>query len=326
MHAGGVIGSWAACHKVDRTAPTAAPAMPPTNIVTKSGIEMVLIPAGCFVMGCDDAAPEQGPAHEVELDAFFMDRYEVTQAAYVQYDPINGSHFKGPDLPTEMVSWGNAALYCNWRSVTEGLEPCYNDAGECDFAASGYRLPTEAEWEYACRAGSNTRYSFGANPQDLDQHAWYAGNAGKKTHVVGRRQPNAWGLFDMHGNVTEWCNDFFDAAYYQQSPRRNPRGPATGDQNVLRGGHWGASEESCTAACRFGDEPGFADACFARDAIGFRCVRRATSDDPGHIDPRPSLSGDEAVQSASSSADSRPQAGPLDAAANREMHLRNLPE
>ncbi len=115
---------------------------------------MILIPAGRFTLGSDGGDADQRPAHEVELDAFLMDRYEVTQSVYGNLDPINGSHFKGPDLPTEMVSWGKAALYCNLRSEAEGLQPCYNESGECDFEASGYRLPTEAEWEYACRAGS----------------------------------------------------------------------------------------------------------------------------------------------------------------------------
>lgn len=264
------------CRRVDRSAsaPTTAPSA--EIFVTDSGVEMVLVPAGRFIMGCDDGEPDQGPAHEVEVDAFFMDRYEVTQAVYARMDPINGSHFKGPDLPTEMIGWGKAALYCNMRSEAEDLQPCYNDFGECDFEADGYRLPTEAEWEYACRAGSDTLYSFGSDPQELDQHAWYAGNANKRTHAAGRKAPNAWNLHDMHGNVAEWCNDFYDPSYYSASPTKNPRGPAQGDKNVLRGGHWGASPESCTSASRLGEEPGFSDACFARDAIGFRCVRRAS--------------------------------------------------
>ncbi len=94
---------------------------------------------------------------------------------------------------------------------------------------------------------------------------------------MGKKRPNAWGLFDMHGNVAEWCNDFYDADYYQQSPAQNPRGPSAGEKNVLRGGHWGASAEVCRSAVRMSEEPGFSDACFARDAIGFRCVRKAPS-------------------------------------------------
>ena len=268
----------AGCQKVDRSAPASTSVPVPEVVVTDSGIEMVLIPAGRFVMGCDDGLPEQGPAHEVEIDAFLMDRYEVTQAVYAKMDPINGSHFKGPDLPSEMVGWGKAALYCNMRSEAEGLQPCYNDFGECDFQADGYRLPTEAEWEYACRAGSETAYGFGSDPSELSQHAWYKDNSNKKTHAVGRKSPNAWGLYDMHGNVMEWCNDYYDPEYYANSPTSNPRGPAEGEKNVLRGGHWGASAESCTSAFRIGEEPGFSDACFARDAIGFRCVRKAPAE------------------------------------------------
>ena len=269
----------AACQKVDRSASAPASVPPPEIIVTDSGAEMVLIPAGRFVMGTNDGPPEQRPAHEVQIDALLMDRYEVTQAVYAKMDPINGSHFKGPDLPSEMVGWGKAALYCNLRSEAEGLTPCYDDFGECDFQADGYRLPTEAEWEYACRAGSETVYNFGADPSHLSQHAWYTANSNKKTHPAGRKTPNAWGLYDMHGNVAEWCNDFYAPDYYASSPTKNPRGPAEGEQNVLRGGHWGASAESCTSAFRIGEEPGFSDACFARDAIGFRCVRKAPADD-----------------------------------------------
>ncbi len=269
----------AACQKVDRT-PSGAdgsstPAAHEAVVVDTDGIEMVLIPAGRFPMGSDRGEPDQGPVHEVEVDAFLMDRYEVTQEVYGRLDPINGSHFKGPDLPTEMISWGKAALYCNLRSEAEGLELCYNDYGECDFEASGYRLPTEVEWEYACRASSTTPYSYGADSGQLGQYAWFAGNGGKKTHAVGKREPNAWGLYDMHGNVAEWCNDFYDADYYQNSPAENPRGPAESEKNVLRGGHWGASAGACSSAYRYSEEPGFSDACFARDAIGFRCVRNA---------------------------------------------------
>ena len=265
------------CEKVDRSAPAPTSDSPPP-IVTASGIEMVRIPAGRFVMGRDGGPPEQGPAHEVEINAFLMDCYEVSQAVYAKLEPINGSHFKGPDLPTEMISWGKAALYCNMRSEAEGLKPCYNEYGECDFEADGYRLPTEAEWEYACRAGSDAAYCFGSDPRQLDDYAWYASNAAKKTHPVGRKTPNAWGLFDMYGNVAEWCNDFYDPDYYKTSPKKNPRGPAEGEKNVLRGGHWAASAENCSSAFRLGEEPGFSDACFARDAIGFRCVKKAPPD------------------------------------------------
>ena len=238
---------------------------------------MVLIPAGRFQMGSDRGQADEAPAHEVSLDAFWMDRYEVTQELYAKLEPVNGSHFKGPRRPTEMISWGDAALFCNARSRAEGLQPCYDDeTGECDFEADGYRLPTEAEWEYACRAGGDADYGFGSDAGQLKQYAHYKANADKQTHPVGEKKANTWGLFDMHGNVAEWCNDVYDEHYYQNSLAENPCGAAGGEKNVLRGGAWKYSAAVCRSAYRVGEDPGSQDACFARDAIGFRCVRRAT--------------------------------------------------
>jgi formylglycine-generating enzyme required for sulfatase activity len=245
----------------------------PPTITTKGG-EMVLIPAGSFVMGNRGGKAEESFVHKVTLDAFFMDKYEVTQAEFDRLHLANPSHFKGPDLPAEQVTWAQAAMYCNARSEDEGLRPCYNAKAECDFEADGYRLPTEAEWEYACRAGSQSDYSFGGGPRKLGEHAWFADNAGNKTHPVGKKKPNAWGLYDMHGNVAEWCNDNYDKGYYQSSPEANPHGPAQGKENVLRGGAWKSGADTLKSSYRLGDNPGFSDACLARDAIGFRCVRK----------------------------------------------------
>ncbi len=140
--------------------------------------------------------------------------------------------------------------------------------------ANGYRLPTEAEWEYACRAGTNSDYSFGDEARQLGDFAWFADNSGKKTHPVGRKKPNPWGLFDMHGNVAEWCQDVYDPGYYKASPEKAPRGPDEGNEYVLRGGSWKSSADALRSAYRIGETPGFSDACLARDAIGFRCVRK----------------------------------------------------
>jgi len=175
-----------------------------------------------------------------------------------------------------MVSWVDAVLFCNQRSLAEGLEPCYDEeTGECDFGADGYRLPTEAEWEYACRSGGSNAYNSGDDPRRLDRYAWHKANASSKTQPVGKKDPNAWGLFDMHGNVAEWCNDVYAEDYYGVAPEDNPRGPAEGDRYVLRGGAWNCSRQACRSTCRVGEAPGFQDACFAKDAIGFRCARRA---------------------------------------------------
>ncbi len=254
----------------------------PKVITTPGGFEMVLIPAGRFRMGSTSGEDDEAPVHEVWIDAFLMDRYEITQKQWArlagQSEWLAGdpSHFKGPKRPVEMISWDLAALYCNVRSRDEGLQPCYDEeTGACDFEANGYRLPTEAEWEYACRAGSESEYHFGPDPRLLKQYAWYAENSSKKTQPVGGKKPNAWGLFDMHGNVAEWSGDVYDKNTYQTSPARNPRGPHDGEQRVLRGGAWNCSGEACRSARRVGEDPGCSDACFARDAIGFRCVRAA---------------------------------------------------
>jgi formylglycine-generating enzyme required for sulfatase activity len=248
----------------------------PPTVVTKGGVEMVLVPAGSFRMGGRQGKDDEAFVHTVTVDAFLMDKYEVTQAEYERHHLPNPSHFKGPTLPVEQVTWVQAAAYCNVRSRAEGLRPCYNeDTAECNFDADGYRLPTEAEWEYACRAGTDGAYSFGGDPRKLGEHAWFADNAAKKTHQVGQKKPNPWGLFDMHGNVAEWCNDVYDKGYYRSSPAANPRGPADGKQYVLRGGAWKSGVEGLRSFARLAENPGFSDACLARDAIGFRCVRKA---------------------------------------------------
>ena len=244
---------------------------------TEGGVEMVRIPEGDFDMGSARGRDVEQPVHKVHLDEFLMDRTEVTQEQYEKFKLPNPSRYKGPSLPVEMIPWTKAALYCNVRSKAEGLDPCYNeDTAECDFSKNGYRLPTEAEWEYACRAGTKGEYSFGDGRRAGD-YAWFADNAQKKTHPVGQKKPNPWGLYDMHGNVAEWCNDMFGKDSYKSSAAANPRGPSEGDMYVLRGGSWKGSAEVLTSFHRVAENPGFADACLAPDTMGFRCVRKPAS-------------------------------------------------
>jgi len=257
----------------EKAAP-ASPSAAPDVVTTKAGIEMALLPAGEFLMGDAAGEDDEKPAHKVRVSAFYIDRSEVTQKVFGELMGRNPAKFVGPDRPVERVSWLAAVQFCNMRSAKEGFRPCYDPKTlACDFAADGYRLPTEAEWEYACRAGTTTRYSFGNDAAQLTRYAWLKANADKATHPVRGKAANPWGLFDMHGNVAEWCNDFY-AESYPAGDAQDPRGPALGKERVLRGGSWSSGAEACRAAARAGEAPGFADVCFGYEAYGFRCVRR----------------------------------------------------
>lgn len=248
---------------------------PSAAIETKSGIEMVLIPGGEFIMGDDRGEDDEQPAHAVRISPFYMDVSEVTQESFQAMMGRNPSKWVDVAGPVDRMSWYSAIQYCNMRSTREGLKPCYDlKTLRCDFMADGYRLPTEAEWEYACRAKTATRYSFGDDPAELDQCAWFKKNSQAKTHPVKQKNPNPWGLYDMHGNVAEWCNDFY-AESYEAGQTQDPIGPESGEDRVLRGGSWKTSEESCRSSARYSEAPGLADVCFGYEAYGFRCVRRA---------------------------------------------------
>jgi len=250
------------------------PGPKPVAVASKSGVEMMILPGGQFTMGSDGAAADEAPAHSVTVSPFVIDVYEVYQAQYAALQLPNGSHFKDPRRPAEMVRWSDAAAFCNERSKAEGLECCYDlDTYVCNFDANGYRLPTEAEWEYAARAGSTSAWCFGDAEAQLPAYANFAANARSKTELVGGKRANPWGLYDMYGNVMEWCNDVYQPKH-DPSAALDPRGPAEGKNRVLRGGSWKSPAGLCTSSARASDNPGTTDACFANDRYGFRCVRR----------------------------------------------------
>ena len=215
------------------------PATPPSTL-----IEMVTVSGGSFRMGDlsgQNRQPDELPPHQVVVRPFMLSRLEVTQELYVRAIGVNPSHNTGKaNNPVENISWFEAVAFCNALSLLEGFVPCYSGIEAklvvCDFNANGYRLPTEAEWEFACRAGSMTDYHSGNTEQDLAQVGWYADNSGGATHPGGQLRPNDFGLQDVHGNVAEWCWDWYSPTYYASSPSDNPRGPETGESKVMRGG------------------------------------------------------------------------------------------
>jgi formylglycine-generating enzyme required for sulfatase activity len=243
----------------------------------------VLIPAGTFFMGDTSkySIPDQRPFHRVRISqSFLLGIVEVSQAMYDSVMGTNPSTFpRGDAYPVENVSWYDAVAFCNALSVREGLTPCYSGSfnqTQCDFTANGYRLPTEAEWEYACRAGTTTDLYTGDIVHDerspLDEHmdiaGWYIGNWTDGTHPVASKEPNAFGLYDIHGNVYEWCWDWFDEGYYSQSPESDPVGPATGSLRTCRGGSWSTIARYCRSAAR-----GRSYASQRNLEIGFRLAR-----------------------------------------------------
>ncbi|MCY3023293.1 MAG: formylglycine-generating enzyme family protein [Planctomycetota bacterium] len=199
-----------------------------------------------------NANDTEKPAHEVTLTTpFYLGKYEVTQEQYVQVMGTNPSRFKGANLPVESVSWDEAQEFCKKASEKTG---------------QSVRLPTEAEWEFACRGGTTTTYYSGDAEADLARAAWSGANSGSKTHPVGQKTPNAWGLYDMHGNVWERCIDYVQEQYIPQ-PAVDPQGPPQGQDRVARGGSWSGNPVSCRSTSRGRCLPNL-----RRDYLGFRVV------------------------------------------------------
>ena len=246
----------------------------PVQITDSVGMKFNLIPPGEFTMGSPKSEPGRSDVetqHLVKITKpFYLSAYEVTQAQYERVMDKSPSYFsalgKGKDdvsgdtsqLPVEQVNWHEAVAFCGKPSDDEGVE---------------YRLPTEAEWEYACRAGTTTTYSFGNNVSQLGEYAWHNGNSNNTTHPVGELKPNAWGLFDMHGNVFEWCQDWYGSYEYGPYERlraaSDPTGAASGSGRVSRGGAFCVNPGVVRAATRTMDDSPAGRHPF----IGFRLAR-----------------------------------------------------
>ncbi|MCB0375931.1 MAG: SUMF1/EgtB/PvdO family nonheme iron enzyme, partial [Sinomicrobium sp.] len=260
--------------------------------------EMINVPGGTFTMGWlneqrdGDGFFYEKPAHELKLNSFAIGRYPVTFEEYDAFCEAAGREKPEDEgwgrgrRPVIYVDWYDAVEYCNWLSEIWGLEQVYevdkkqkdpnnkyeNDPKKwlvtADENANGYRLLTEAEWEYAARGGQKSEGFLYAGSNDLDEVGWYGSNSGSKTHPVGEKQPNELGLHDMSGNVYEWCWDWFAGDYYQSSPEDNPGGPDQGSYRVNRGGNWNSNPQNCRAACRNNWNP-----ANRNNNVGFRLAR-----------------------------------------------------
>jgi formylglycine-generating enzyme required for sulfatase activity len=257
-----------------------------------AGIELKLIRAGEFLMGSPeddkDAEDPEKPQHRIRITRpFYLGVYEVTQAQYQAVMDVNPSGFsaggRGKDkvagletsrLPVENVSWLDAVTFCNKLSEREDHKPFYEINGKNvnvpDWNGLGYRLPTEAEWEYACRGGARTttRYSFGDDAASLREFGWFGRNSEGRTHSAGEKRGNGFGLFDMHGNVWEWCWDAYAEDYYKRSPVDDPRGADRASGRVNRGGAWKGYPRLARSACRDGFPP-----VDRFNGLGFRLAR-----------------------------------------------------
>ncbi len=221
-------------------------------------LEMVLIPGGTYMMGSPenevDRDDNEGPLHSVTISKpFYLGKYEITQAQWAAVMGNNPSGFQGNNRPVETITWDDCQAFIQKLNL---------------LGQGTFRLPTEAEWEYACRAGTTTRFYWGDDLKynQIDDYAWYSSNSNVQTHEVGTKLPNAWGLFDMSGNVWEWCQDRFGE--YSSDPQTDPTGSTNDDQRLQRGGEWDETARACRSANRYYNYPSF-----NYDGYGFRLAR-----------------------------------------------------
>jgi len=231
---------------------------------------LVRVEGGTFQMGTASGGNnDERPVYVVTIKTFYMGKYEVTQKEWKEVMGNNPSYFKGDNLPVENVSWLDAIEYCNKRSQMEGFTPVYRGSGNnitCDWNANGYRLPTEAEWEFAAKGGKNNSTVEYSGSNNVGAVSWYSDNSGNKTHQVGTKEPNSLGLYDMSGNVFEWCWDWY--GNYSSSAQIDPKGPVSGVSRVIRGGGWGNAATGVRSAYRFDGTPSFRSG-----SVGLRLVR-----------------------------------------------------
>jgi formylglycine-generating enzyme required for sulfatase activity len=232
----------------------------------------IRIPGGTFLMGNENSNENEKPVHQVTISSFSMAKYPVTQKEWLEVMGNNPSNFKRDTLPVVQVSWFDAIEFCNKLSQKEGLAPAYTVNGSnvsWNHSANGYRLPTEAEWEYAARGGDGSPGNFTyAGSNNVDEVAWYGGNSRGKTPPVGEKKANGLGLYDMSGNVWEWCWDWYGD--YSGKVQRDPMGVSSGSGRVLRGGSWWNSHWYLRSANRDYNHPSIQDRY-----VGFRLVRPA---------------------------------------------------
>ncbi len=234
-----------------------------------STTEMVYVEGGAFQMGSDTGGDDEKPVHSVTVSSFYMGKYPVTQKEWQAVMGSNPSRFTGDKSPVESITWYQAVEFCNKLSQKEGLTPAYTINGtnvSCNWNADGYRLPTEAEWEFAARGGKLSKgYSYSGS-NNLDEVGWYDSNSSRQTKDVGTKRANELGIYDMSGIVWEWCWDWYGD--YSSSAETNPRGATSGSCRVVRGGCWGGYDYGCQVARR-----GYVDPDDSYDIFGFRLSR-----------------------------------------------------